>query len=65
MLFYGTYVRDVVCKTTRDCDCCVANVGIRCYGIFRETFSKWIFLGFSYIYIYIYIYESPMVRREF
>ena len=42
MLFYGVYVGKVVGKATRECGCCMANVGIRCYVIFRETFTKWI-----------------------
>ena len=31
MLFYGTYVRQVARKVTRECYCCEANVGINCY----------------------------------
>ena len=31
----------VVSKATRECGYCMANVGIRCYAIFQETFSKW------------------------
>ena len=33
MLFYGIYVREVVCMATRECSCCMANVGISCYVI--------------------------------
>ena len=41
MLFYGTYAGMVVGKAKRECGCCMANVDIRCYVIFQETFSKW------------------------
>ena len=40
MLFYGTYVGNVQSKATRERGYCMANVGMRCYVIFRETFSK-------------------------
>ena len=40
-LFYGVCVGKVVGKVTRERGCCMANIGIRCYDIFRETFSKW------------------------
>ena len=38
MLFYGTYVGKIVGKATSEGGCCMANVGLRCYTIFRETF---------------------------
>ena len=41
MLFYGTCVGKVVGKAMRGRDCCMDSVGIRCYVIFQETFSKW------------------------
>ena len=41
MLFHDTYVGKVVGNATRERGCCMANVGISCYVIFRETFSKW------------------------
>ena len=41
MLFYGAYVGKGVGKATRECGCCMVNVGIRCYVIFQETFLKW------------------------
>ena len=41
MLFYSTYVGKLVGKVMRERGCCMANVGIRCYVIFRETISKW------------------------
>ena len=41
MLFYGTYVGKIVGKATRECGCCIVNISIRYYAIFRETFSKW------------------------
>ena len=42
MLFYSTYAGKVEGKATREHGCCIANVSIRCYTIFQETFSKWI-----------------------
>ena len=37
MLFYGTYVRKVVGKATRECGSCMAHIDIKYYVIFRET----------------------------
>ena len=34
MLFYVAYVREVVCKATKECGCCMTYVGISCYVIF-------------------------------
>ena len=31
MLFYDSYVGKVVGKATRECGCCMPNVGIRCH----------------------------------
>ena len=36
MPFYGAYIRKMVGKATRDCCCCMVNVGIRCYVIFQK-----------------------------
>ena len=41
MLFYGIYVGKEVGKATRERGCCMANIDMRCYVIFRETFLKW------------------------
>ena len=48
-MFYGAYVGDVVGKSTRECGCCMANVGIRCYVIFQEVLSKWTYRSIHYI----------------
>ena len=47
MLFYGSYVGKVVGKVMREHGCCMVNIDIRCYVIFREKFSKW-----TYKFIY-------------
>ena len=47
MLFYGIYVGKVVGKATRECGCCMAKVGIRCYVIFREKKYRYILVTFA------------------
>ena len=37
MLFYGTYIGDVVYKLAIESSCSMANVGSSFYVIFRET----------------------------
>ena len=59
MLFYGTYVGKVIGKAMRERGCYMANVGIRCYVIFRETFSK---CTCKFIY---YISLSKRILGEF
>ena len=50
MVFYGTYVRKVVGKATRERGCCMTNVGIRCYvNTHTHTHTH------THTYIYIYI----------
>ena len=40
MLFYCTYIGEVVGKAMRECGCCTANIDIGCYVIFREAFKR-------------------------
>ena len=39
MLFYGVYVGEVVGKATRECGCCMTNVGIR-FMLFSKRHSR-------------------------
>ena len=50
-MFYGIYVGNVVGKVTRECSCCVANVGIRCYVIDNEFYM---FLSFGGFHVSVY-----------
>ena len=59
MLFYGAYVEEVGGKATRECGCCMTNVGVRCYVILRETLLKWTRKSILYISL------NKMSFREF
>ena len=40
VLLYGTYVGEVVGKATRECGCCMTDVGIKCCVFFSERHSR-------------------------